>query len=152
MCLYSNKIKAKKAKEDIKAYKIYINLKNNKYLPPFYSMFTNPLLLKNNDIIKGQFKTFKKLWKWILKREGNVYSIYTNKYCIEDGFIHTYTNKYTCTHEIENYMIMNQLIGAPSLPSLVMFEVSIPKNTYYYESFSGETLCSRKIRIVKQIK
>lgn len=154
MCLYSNELKAKKAKENIKAYKVYMKSKNGKYLPPFNNILIKPLSLNKNEIVKGRFKAFKKLWKWALKKEGGNGSkfLYIDKYCMEDGFIHTYTNKYTCICEMERYIAMSQLSESTFLPALVMFEVEIPKGTYYYENYSGETLCSRKIRIVKQIE
>lgn len=160
MCLTTFIPKAEKSNKDIVTYKIFypgIQRKTGKEM--LCSPYTEFSFLKNKKVLKGKFRmtNHKTIWKYyglilryFFKKEGyktknKSYSLDGDfYYTIEDGFIHSYTNKEAAISRITYGGMMVELCE--------VYECIIPKGTYLYlGDDEADDIASRKLKIIKRV-
>lgn len=138
MCIHSNTLFPKRAKEDIICYKV---LDANMVSPCENFQYDFKLYKANGitsliiDIIRNLFRKIKSI---------PLCSIYHYKGCsiYSRGLLHSY-RKYEDADTIISYWKSNNKRG------FFVYKAAIPKGTYYYEGYRD--IASRKLQIVEKL-
>lgn len=138
MCIYSNTLFPKRAKEDIICYKVL----DANMVSPFENFQYDFKLYKAKgitsliiDIIRNLFREIKSILLCSIYHY-KFYSIYSR------GLLHSY-QKYENADTIISYWNSN------NKRDFFVYKAVIPKGTYYYEGFLE--IASRKLQIVEKL-
>ena len=131
MCLISKYKKAFIADEDIYCYKILSMNSRGEYRTHYLKQPVNDSIINGNETFKaiGDEEIVKQQYK----------SIFSYRYHIGKGFIHTYDRKRAIVQRCNWHSLYNKI-----------FECVIPKGTKYYMG-ENDDYASKEIRFIREV-
>lgn len=151
--------KAIKADRDITCFKVYAITRVNKKRR-LVSPFQDELVELDKGFHKAKFENPYLKDAWDKSKEGylevyksggsEIYKKYfPEEYKVDEGFVHAYKDLINCP-KIKNIYLDFYKRSKFNIIGIVTFMCKVPKGTYYYED--DDTICARKLKIVKFIK